>query len=611
MDKYKDFKSILPDWVSEENFELYKMRHTGEHVLHMAVSELYPEVRRAMGPPIEDGFYFDFDPNSVIITENDLPRIEEKMLEIQKRKLPLIRREITIEEGRKLFENNRYKLEWIEEFSSEGKNLSVYWTGDPDSYENADADLCKGPHVENTNDIGHFRLLSIAGAYWRGDEKNKMLTRIYATSFPSRKELEEHLKLLEEAKLRDHRKLGKELDLFVFSETIGKGLPLWTPRGSTIRRELERFIVDEEIKRGYLHVYTPDIARIQLYEKSGHYPYYKDSMYAPIEDEDEKFMLRPMTCPHHFELYLSKPRSYRELPMKIAELAQLYRYEKSGELSGLVRVRTFCLADAHIVAKPDQAEQQIDEVLDLIEYVAQSFGLEPKKNYRFRLSLGNRNDDKKYYKDDKAWDFAENVLRKVLDDRGTDYFEAEDEAAFYGPKIDLQMKNVLGKEETAFTVQYDFVMPKRFNLNYTDSDGVEKEAIVIHRSSIGAIERVMAFLIEHFGGAFPAWLSPEQVALIPISAETNSYANELKSELEELGVKVVSSDRDEMMQAKIRDAQEMKIPYMLILGKREQADRTISLRYRDRKENIVMKFDDFKEKINENIKLRKIDIHFE
>ena len=375
-------------------------------------------------------------------------------------------------------------------------------------------------------------------------------------------------------------KLGAELGLFTFSDLIGKGLPLWTPKGATVRRELERFVVDEEIRRGYLHVNTPDLALLDLYKTSGHYPYYKETMYAPIKIDDEEFMLRPMTCPHHFEIYKSQPHSYKELPMRLAELAQLYRYEKSGELTGLMRVRTFCLADAHIIARKTQANQEINAVLDLIEHIAQLWGLKPGEDYHYRLSLGDRADDKKYYKDDASWDFAEDVLRNVLVDRKSIYVEAEQEAAFYGPKIDVQMKNVHGKEETAFTVQYDFVMPKRFQLSYINEEGKEEEPIVIHRSSIGAIERIMAFLIEKFGGAFPLWLAPVQAVVIPISQDQHEYADKVVAELKAANIRVENWNEAESMQKRIRRAEKEKVPYMMIIGKQEVEDQTVSIRHR-------------------------------
>jgi threonyl-tRNA synthetase len=573
---------------------LNNLRHSAAHLLAAAVLELYPNTKRAIGPAIETGFYYDFDFEKPL-TDEDLPKIEQKMHEILKTWKSTDKEEISETEARKRFSHEPYKLELISELSAKGKQLTVYRSG---SYE----DLCKGGHSQHpAKEIGAFKLLSLAGAYWRGNEKNKMLTRIYGTAFPTRKELEEYLFQLEEAKKRDHKKLGKELDLFIFSDTVGKGLPLWTPKGSAVRRELERFIVDEEIKRGYLHVYTPDLASIELYKKSGHYPYYKDSMYAPITIDDEQYMLRPMTCPHHFELYLSRPHSYKELPIRYAELAKLYRYEQSGELSGLQRVRTFTLADAHIIARKDQAEQEINQVLDLIEHMAHVFGLQPGKDYHYRLSLGDRTDDKKYFKDDHAWDHAENVLRKVLKQRNAHFVEAPAEAAFYGPKIDIQMRNVNGKEDTAFTVQYDFVMPKRFNLVYINEEGNEEQAIVIHRSSIGAVERVMAFLIEHYAGAFPLWLAPQQVVLMPIADRHNEFAQKVQEQLIQAGIRSQLDTRPERLQAKIRDATLQKVPFMGIIGDKEIAEDAISVRVRNGEAVGQLKLSDFLHKLKEDI----------
>jgi len=383
----------------------------------------------------------------------------------------------------------------------------------------------------------------------------------------------------------DHKKLGRELDLFTFSDVVGKGLPLWTPKGSAIRRVIERFIVDEEIKRGYLHVYTPDIAKLDLYKKSGHYPYYKESMYAPIEIEEEEYMLRPMTCPHHFELFLSRPRSYRDLPLRYAELAKLYRFEKSGELAGLSRVRSFCLSDAHIICTKVQASDEIDSVLDLIDFATKELGLSKDKDYFYRLSLGDRKDSKKYFKDDSAWDEAEEMLKSALKKRKDRYIEAPGEAAFYGPKIDIQMINANGKEETAFTVQYDFVMPKRFKLEYTSEDGGKKEAVVVHRSSIGAIERIIAFLIEKYKGVFPVWLAPVQVKILPITDRNTKYSEELRLKLVTANIRAEIDSRNETLQAKIRDAQLEKVPYMVVIGDKEEKSGELAVRDRSGKSN--------------------------
>jgi threonyl-tRNA synthetase len=582
----------------EEKLEI--MRHSASHVMAEAVLSVFPETRFGIGPAIENGFYYDFDlPRS--LTAEDLPIIEKKMDEIIAADSPFIREEVTKAEARRIFANQPYKLELIEELPEE--KVTVYRQG-------AFTDLCRGPHVKSTKEIPRdaLKLDKIAGAYWRGSEKNRMLQRIYGLLFQSKKELDEYLMLQEEIKKRDHRRIGKDLDLFVFSELVGKGLPLFTEKGSVIRRELERFIVDEEIRRGYKHVYTPDLANIALYETSGHYPYYKDSMYPVMKVEDEELMLRPMTCPHHFELYASRPRSYRELPFRIAELAKQFRYEKSGELTGLIRVRSFCLADSHIVCQPDQAMDEINSVLDLIEYVSATLGLDTGSNYRYRLSLGDRKDNTKYYKDDEAWDFAEDVLRKVLIQRKANYFEAEKEAAFYGPKIDIQMKNFAGKEDTAFTVQYDFVMPKRFKLTYIDKDQKEKEPIVIHRSSVGAIERTMAFLIEHYAGAFPVWLAPVQVTIIPVADRHVDYARQVEAELKNEGVRVNVDVRSERMNLKIREAQLEKVPYMLVIGDKEVSSATVSVRLRTGEQLPSQTTGEFKSSIKRVIAEKAIEL---
>jgi threonyl-tRNA synthetase len=571
------------------------LRHSTAHVLAMAVLRLYPKAKLAIGPAIEGGFYYDIDfPEP--ISEEELQKIEKEMKKIVKEKKPFERTLLERKEAKKIYQNNPYKKDLLEEIKD--KKISFYKSGEF-------IDLCRGPHVRDTGKIGAFKLTHTAGAYWRGDEKNPMLTRIYGLAFKTEKELEKHLKLLEEAKNRDHRKIGKEQNLFIFTDLVGKGLPLLTPKGSVIRRELERFIVDEELKRGYMHVYTPDLARVELYEKSGHYPYYKDSMYPPMEVGEEKLILRPMTCPHHYELYASQPRSYRDLPFRLAELAKQYRFEKSGELTGLLRVRTFTLADSHIICRKNQAEEEINLVLDLIEDSSKALGLEKVKDYRYRLSLGDRKDKSKYYKDDKAWNFAEGVLRRVLKKRKEPFFEARGEAAFYGPKIDIQMRNVSGKEETAFTVQYDFVAPKRFDLYYVNEKGKRAEPVVIHRSSIGSLERTIAFLIEHYAGAFPVWLSPVQAVIIPISQQHNRYGQKIEEELKGAGVRVELDDRSETMQAKIRDAQLQKIPYMLIVGGKEQKNKSVSIRLRDGKDLGPKKVSSFIKKISEIIQKKE------
>lgn len=571
------------------NEKLDTMRHSAAHVMAEAVKSIFPDVKFGIGPTIEDGFYYDFDlPRS--LTPEDLPVIEAKMQEIVKANLPFTRELVTKEEARRIFIGQPYKLELIDELAEE--KVTIYRQGNF-------TDMCRGPHVMSTADIKVFKLMSIAGAYWRGSEKNPMLQRIYAIAFNTKEELDEYLIKQEEIKKRDHRKIGKDLDLFVFTDLIGKGLPIFTEKGSVVRRELERFVVDEEIKRGYKHVYTPDLAKVELYRMSGHYPYYKETMYPVMKVDEDELMLRPMTCPHHYQYYASKPRSYKELPFRIAELAKQFRYEKSGELTGLTRVRSFCLADSHIICQKEQAVNEIMQVMDLIEYVASVLGL--TEGRRYRLSKGDRKDETKYYKDDTAWDYAENVLRQVLLQRKADFFEADNEAAFYGPKIDIQMKNFAGKEDTIFTVQYDFVAPKRFNLTYIDKDSKEKEPVVIHRSSIGAIERTMAFLIEHYAGAFPVWLSPVQVMIVPVSDRHLDYARKIETELKEASIRVQVDDSNERMNQKIRNAQLEKIPYMLVVGNKELETSTVSVRLRTGEQLPLLAMSEFKSKMKQVI----------
>ena len=595
----------------QEHDQLYKMRHSLAHLFAWAARDKFPGVKLAIGPVIDNGFYYDFDfststglsAGATAITEADFEVIEKRMRGMIKANHPVLRTEVPIDEAlaQETAAGATYKAELIADLKAKGETtVSYYQMGEF-------LDLCKGPHVEKTGEIAvdGFKLWKLAGAYWRGDEKNKMLSRVYGLAFATKAELDAYLAMVEEAEKRDHRKLGKELDLFVFSDLIGKGLPLLTEKGAAIRRELERFIVDEEIKRGYKHVITPDIARLDLYKKSGHYPYYKDSMYAPIVIDEEEFMLRPMACPHHFELYLSHKHSYRDLPMRIAELAKLYRYEQSGELTGLIRARAFCLADSHIIcADATQAKSEVAGVLDLIDYIVQTFGLKPGEDYWYRLSLGDRSDEKKYFKDDEAWQTAEDNLRQVLVERNAKFSEAEGEAAFYGPKIDIQMKNVNGKEDTAFTVQYDFVMPKRFNLTYIDNTGEERQGIVVHRSSIGAMERIMAFLIEYYYGVFPVWLAPVQVKLLSVGGGHHEFCLDLLKQFREVGIRVEVDLNDETVGNKTRKAVAEKIPYLLVIGDKEMAASNLAVRDRGERVTREISKEDFIAEVLEKIKSR-------
>jgi threonyl-tRNA synthetase len=578
-----------------EKQKLDSLRHSCAHLLAHAVKQLFPGALNAIGPAIENGFYQDFDMDTWNISEADFSKIEAKMREILPKWQKFSFKEVSLEEAKKLFKDNKYKVEMAEEFAKQGKKLQ---TNNPGDF----LDLCKMDHVDNpAKELKHFKLLSVAGAYWKGNEKNKMLTRIYGTVWPSRKELDDHLQRLEEAKKRDHRKLGKDLDLFVFSDLVGKGLPLLSPKGATLKRVLERFIVDEEIKRDYLHVSTPPIAKVDLYRTSGHFPYYKETMYPPMVVDDEELILRPMTCPHHFALFKSRPRSYHEMPVRFAEISPQFRYEKSGELTGLIRIRTFLLSDAHIITPKTSAEKEIKKVLELIAFINKAFGLKAGDDYRFRLSLGDRKDTKKYYKDDKMWDYAENILRKVLKNQDVPYYEAENEAAFYGPKIDVQMKNVNGKEDTAFTVQYDFVMPKRFKLRFINKEGQEEEPVVIHRASLGAFERTMAFLIEHYAGAFPLWLSPIQLRILPISDKFQDYSLKVKKNLDQAGYRTELDNDNKTLGAKIREATLQKIPYLIIIGEKEVKTEKIAIRTREGKDLGTITISNFITKLKDQI----------
>ena len=530
--------------------------HTTSHIMAQAVKRLFPEAKMAIGPSIERGFYYDFD----------IEKIEEEMKKIEKENLVIERFELAREEAIKLMEEQKqdYKVELIKELP-EGETISFYKQGEF-------IDLCRGPHLPTTGCVRCVKLLSTSGAYWRGDEHNKMLKRIYGISFPKQSELDEYLAKLEEAKQRDHRKIGKELELFMTHELVGSGLPMYLPNGATIRRILERYIQDKEIALGYRHVYTPSLANVKLYETSGHWAHYKEDMFPVMQMENEQLVLRPMNCPHHMLVYKNKMHSYRELPIRIGELAHDFRYEASGSVCGLERVREMCQNDAHLFVRPDQIKQEFGNVVKLILSVYEDFGF---KDYSFRLSLRDKEDKIKYYDDDEMWDNAESQLREILQE-----LEAKGEAAFYGPKLDVQIKTALGHDVTVSTCQLDFLLPQKFELEYIAEDGKEHRPVVIHRAIFGTLDRFMSFLIEETKGALPVWLSPVQVKLLPISDDNKEYAEKFSEELKLAGIRVELDDSNEKIGYKIRKAQLEKVPYMLVIGKKEQDTGTVGVRSR-------------------------------
>lgn len=561
---------------------LSAMRHSAEHVLHQAMKDLYPKIHLAMGPATDEGFYFDFDPSASSgsgykISESDFPKIEKRMQEIIDLDLPITKMEVSEKEARNLFKGNPYKLEWIDDIVRKDEKITVYWTGKKGE-KNSMVDLCSGPHVESTGKVGHFKLLSIAGAYWHGDEKNKMLTRIYGTAFFTQKELDNFLYVREEAKKRDHRKLGKELDLFVISDSIGKGLPLLTPKGTIIRKEILNYEYELEIENGFQHVTCPHIASSEIYKRTGHWEHYKDVMYAPFGIDGEEYVLKPMNCPHHYMIFESRPRSYRELPYRVAEPGTCYRYEKSGELSGLMRVRALSIDDSHILMSEDQIESEFARCIKMVAKMFEAFGL---KEYYVRLSLADPSDAVKYIADSKTWQKAGKLLEKIIKDNKLKYVKAQGEASFYGPKIDYMVKDSLGREWQMSTLQLDLFMGKRLNLVYTDKNGKEQHPVILHRGLTGSIERTLGILIEHYAGAFPVWLAPVQVKIIPISSNHAIYAQEIAQELRKNNIRIEIDDRSDTMQAKIRDSQMQKLPYMMILGDREVKENKVSLRLRN------------------------------
>ena len=572
--------------------------HTTAHIMAQAIKRLYPNVQLAIGPAIANGFYYDFDTEHRF-SEEDFEKIEQEIKKIIKEDLPIERFELSREEAIKLMkeENESYKVELIEDLP-EDEVLSFYKQGEF-------TDLCAGPHLMSTGKVKAVRLLSTSGAYWRGNENNKMLQRIYAISYPKASQLEEYLKLLEEAKERDHRKIGKDLELFMTHELVGSGLPMYLPHGATIRRILERYIQDKEIELGYDHVYTPCLANVALYKTSGHWDHYKEDMFPAMKMENEEMVLRPMNCPHHMLIYKSKTRSYRDLPIRVGELANDFRYENSGAVCGLERVRQMCQNDAHLFVRPDQIKEEVGNVLKLIKEVYhKDFGFS-EDSFKYRLSLRDKNNKDKYIDNDEMWETAEAQLREILKDMNIDFYEAEGEAAFYGPKIDIQIKTALNHDVTIPTCQLDFALPERFDLNYIGEDNSEHRPVVIHRAVLGSSDRFISFLIEETKGNFPVWLSPVQVKVLPIADAQNEYAEEVAKKLRQIKVRVEVDESNEKIGYKIRKAQLEKVPYMLVIGAKEIESNAVAVRSRKSGDIGQMQVDEFIDKIQEEITNKK------
>ncbi|MDQ0430517.1 threonyl-tRNA synthetase [Planomicrobium stackebrandtii] len=571
---------ITPE--SDEALEV--LRHSTAHLLAQAIKRMYPDAKLGVGPVIENGFYYDIDTESAITSE-DLPLIEKEMKQIINENVEIIRHDVTRAEAQKRFAaiEDPYKLELLEAIP-EDDQVSIYEQGDF-------FDLCRGIHVPSTGKLKEFKLLSVAGAYWRGNSDNKMLQRIYGTAFFKKEDLKAHLEMLEEAKERDHRKIGKELNLFMNSQKVGQGLPMWLPKGATIRRIIERYIVDKEERLGYDHVYTPVMGSVELYKTSGHWDHYQEDMFPVMKMDNEELVLRPMNCPHHMMIFKQGIHSYRQLPIRIAELGLMHRYEMSGALSGLQRVRGMTLNDAHIFVRPDQIKDEFKRVVNLVVEVYKDFDI---KDYSFRLSYRDPADKEKYFDDDAMWNRAQAMLKEAMDELEIDYTEVEGEAAFYGPKVDVQVKTALGKEETLSTVQLDFLLPERFDLSYIGEDGKQHRPVVIHRGVVSTMERFVAFLIEEYKGAFPTWLAPVQVELIPVSLDAHSvYTKELQEKLQSHKIRVDIDERDEKLGYKIREAQMQKVPYMLVIGDKELEDGSVNVRKYGEQKSESMPFEDF------------------
>ena len=573
----------------KENEKLSIMNHSCAHLLAQAVKHLYPNAKFWVGPVIEEGFYYDIDLGDEVISEDDLVKIEKEMKKISKDGKRIVREELSKEEALEKFGNDPYKIDLINRMDEENTIISCYTQGDF-------TDLCRGPHVDTVKELKYFKLLKVSGAYWKGDSKNKMLQRIYGICFETPEDLEKHLEDLEEAKQRDHRKLGKDLKIFMTHDLVGKGMPLWLPNGALIRYNLEKYIKDKELALGYQHVYTPSLGSVNLYKTSGHWDHYKDDMFPKMELDDEEFVLRPMNCPHHMLVFKNELHSYRDLPIRIGELAHDFRYEASGAVCGLERVRCMCQNDAHIFCMLDQVGEEFAKVVKLILDVYKDFGF---SDYSFRLSLRGK-EKEKYFDDDEMWEKAESMLRNVLTDLGLDFYEAEDEAAFYGPKLDVQVKSAIGHDVTLSTCQLDFLLPERFDLTYVNEKGQKERPVVIHRAILGTLDRFTAFLLEETKGLLPLWLAPVQVKVIPVSNEYHGeYAQKITKTLKENGIRVELDDRNEKLGYRLREAQTNKIPYTIILGEQEKENNTISYRLHGTKETTTLTLNEFINEIKE------------
>ncbi len=584
------------DFRKDENLSV--LNHSCAHVMAQAVKRIYPHAKFWVGPVVEEGFYYYIDLGDDVISEDDLPRIEKEMKKISKENKRIVRIELSKDEAYEMFEKDEYKIDLIDRLDENEVTISAYKQGEF-------IDLCKGPHVESTRKVKHFKLNKVAGAYWKGDSNNKVLQRLYGFCFEDQEGLDDYLQRIEEAKERDHRKIGKELKLFNINSNVGLGLPFWLPRGATIRRLVERYITDKEIELGYDHVYTPIMANVDLYKTSGHWDHYHEDMFPPMDMGDgELLVLRPMNCPHHMEIYKQELHSYRELPIRIAELGMMHRYEKSGGLSGLQRVREMTLNDAHIFVRPDQIEEEFKRTIDLVIDVYKDFQID---DYSFRLSYRDPENKEKYFDDDEMWDKAEAMVKHALDAYGLEYEEAVGEAAFYGPKLDVQVKTAMGNEETLSTIQLDFLLPERFELTYVGEDGKnEHRPVVIHRGVVSTMERFVAYLVERYKGAFPLWLAWQQVTIIPVHTINHlDYSTEVYNRLKEVGARVEIDDRNEKLGFRLREAQMLKIPVQIVIGDREAESKSVNIRPYGSKEQLEFTLDEFIDWFTQTVKEKR------